>query len=219
MQEKASSEFAEAGSEVYVAAQTCYLNPMIQNPESFLPPGGNYQELLSYKKSEVIYDFTFRFCEKVLKRGDRTIDQMVQAARSGKQNIAEGSKASTTSTEMELKLTNVARASLEELLLDYQDFLRVRDFPLWEKNSKEALFVRNLGKTENESYETYRTYMDTRPPETLANLAICLIHQANYLLDQQIRRLEKDFLKKGGLRENMSKARLDFRDQQKRRKS
>ena len=189
-----------------------------ENPESFLPPGGNYQELLSYQKSEVIYDFTFRFCGKFLKKGDRSIDQMVQAARSGKQNIAEGSKASTTSTEMELKLTNVARASLEELLLDYQDFLRVRDFPLWEKSSKEALYVRRLGKTENESYETYRTYMDSRPPEVLANIALCLIHQANYLLDQQIRRLEKDFLKKGGLRENMTKARMNYRDQQKKRK-
>jgi len=190
-----------------------------ENPEdpSFLPPGGNYQKLLSYKKSEVIYDFTFRFCEKFLKRGDRTIDQMVQAARSGKQNIAEGSKASVTSTEMELKLTNVARASLEELLLDYQDFLRVRDLPLWDKNSKEALYARKLGKSENESYETYRTYMETRPAEVLANAALRLIHQANYLLDQQIRQLEKDFLKKGGLRENMAKARLDYRDQQKRR--
>ena len=105
----------------------------------------------------------------------------------------------------------MARASLEELLLDYQDFLRVRDFPLWEKNSKEALFVRKLGKTENESYETYRTYMDTRPPEVLANIAICLIHQANYLLDRQIKRLEKDFLEKGGLRENMTRARLEYR--------
>lgn len=180
-------------------------------PSGFLPKNGNYQELLSYKKSEIIYDFTFRFCEKFLNRGDRTIDQMVQAARSGKQNIAEGSKASSTSTEMELKLTNVARASLEELLLDYKDFLRVRDLDIWDKNSKEALYVRKLGKKTNESYETYRTYMDTRPSETLANIAICLIHQANYLLDQQIRRLEKDFLKKGGLRENMTKARLDYR--------
>ena len=91
---------------------------MPEGPPGFLPAGGNYHDLLSYKKSEVIYDFTFRFCEKFLNRGDRTIDQMVQAARSGKQNIAEGSKASTTSTEMELKLTNVARASLEELLLN-----------------------------------------------------------------------------------------------------
>jgi four helix bundle suffix protein len=177
----------------------------------FLPKSGNYQELLSYKKSEIVYDFTFRFCEKVLKRGDRTIDQMVQAARSGKQNIAEGSKASSTSTEMELKLTNVARASLEELLLDYKDYLRVRDLDTWDKNSREALYVRRLGQKTNESYETYRTYMETRPPETLANIAICLIHQANYLLDQQIRKLEQDFLKKGGLREKMTKARLDYR--------
>jgi four helix bundle suffix protein len=116
---------------------------------------------------------------------------------------------------MELKLTNVARASLEELLLDYQDFLRVRDHPLWEKNFKEALYVRKLGKTENESYETYRSYMETRPPEVLANIAICLIHQANYLLDRQIRRLEKDFLEKGGLRENMTRARLEHRRKQK----
>lgn len=188
---------------------------MPEDPTNFLPPGGNYQDLLSYKKSEIIYDFTFRFSEKFLKRGDRTIDQMVQAARSGKQNIAEGSKASVTSTEMELKLTNVARASLEELLLDYQDFLRVRDHPLWEKNSKEALYVRKLGKSENESYETYRTYMDSRPPEVLANIAICLIHQANYLLDRQIKRLEKDFLEKGGLRENMTRARLDYRRKRK----
>ena len=177
----------------------------------FLSKGGNYRELLSYQKSEIVYDFTFRFCERFLKRGDRTIDQMIQAARSGKQNIAEGSKAAMTSTEMELKLTNVARASLEELLIDYQDFLRVRDSEAWDKNSKEALYVRKLGKTKNESYETYRTYMETRPPEILANIAICLIHQANYLLDQQIRRLEKDFLKKGGIRENMTKARLAYR--------
>jgi len=98
-----------------------------KDPSGFLPKGGNYQGLLSYKKAEIIYDFTFRFCEKFLKRADRTIDQMVQAARSGKQNIAEGSKASITSTEMELKLTNVALASLEELLIDYHDYLRVRE--------------------------------------------------------------------------------------------
>jgi len=189
--------------------------PPAEDPPGFLPAGGNYQGLLSYRKAEIIYDLTFRFCERHLKRGDRTNDQMVQAARSGKQNIAEGSKASVTSTEMELKLTNVARASLEELLLDYKDFLRVRDNALWDKNSKEALYVRKLGKKPNESYESYRPYVDTRPPETIANIAICLIHQANYLLDQQIRRLEQDFLKKGGLRENMTRARLNYRDQQK----
>ncbi|RYD75922.1 MAG: four helix bundle protein [Verrucomicrobiaceae bacterium] len=186
---------------------------MSENPPGFLPPGGNYRELLSYRKSEVIYDFTFRFCERFLKRGDRTIDQMVQAARSGKQNIAEGSKASPTSTEMELKLTNVARASLEELLIDYQDFLRVRDLPQWDKNSKEALYVRKLGKQPGETFETYRPFLETRTADILANIAICLIHQANYLLDQQIRRLEKDFVQKGGIRERMTRARLDYRNQ------
>lgn len=177
----------------------------------FLPKTGNYQELLSYRKAEVIYDFTFRFCDKFLQRGDRTIDQMVQAARSGKQNIAEGSKASVTSTETEIKLTNVARASLEELLIDYKDFLRVRDLLLWDKNAREALCVRKLGKSPDESFETYRPFFEDRPPGTLANIAICLIHQANYLLDQQIRRLENDFVQKGGLRERMFRARLEHR--------
>jgi four helix bundle suffix protein len=180
-------------------------------PPGFLHQGGNYRELLSYRKAEIIYDFTFRFCERFLNRGDRTIDQMVQAARSGKQNIAEGSKASVTSTETEIKLTNVARASLEELLIDYQDYLRVRDQKLWDKASKEALYIRKLGKQPGESFESYREFLETRPPEVLANIAICLIHQANYLLDQQIRRLEKDFVAKGGLRENMTRARIAYR--------
>lgn len=188
---------------------------MPDDPPGFLPPGGNYRELRSYRKSEIVYDFTFRFCERFLRRSDRTIDQMVQAARSGKQNIAEGSKASLTSTEMELKLTNVARASLEELLNDYQDYLRVRDHGLWDKDSPEALYVRKLGKHPGESFERYRGFIETRPPEILANIAICLIHQANYLLDRQIRRLEKDFLEKGGLRENMTRARIEHRRKKK----
>src|SRR5215831_6542335 len=114
----------------------------------FIPPHGHYQKLLSYQKAEVVYDLTFRFCERFLHRGDRTIDQMIQAARSGKQNIVEGSKASGTSKETEIKLTNVARASLEELLVDYQDYLRVRDLKRWEKDSRESLFVRKLGREE-----------------------------------------------------------------------
>jgi four helix bundle suffix protein len=185
-----------------------------QDPDRFLPKTGNYRGLLSYRKSEIIYDFTFRFCEKFLRKGDRTIDQMVQAARSGKQNIAEGAKASVTSTETELKLTNVARASLEELLIDYQDFLRVRDQPLWPKDSPEALYVRKLGRQPDETFETWRPFFDTRPAPVLANIVICLIHQANYLLDQQVRRLEKDFVQKGGLRERMTRARLDHRQRQ-----
>lgn len=185
--------------------------PIPNEHGKFLQKTGNYRDLLSYRKAEIIFDFTCRFCEKFLRRGDRTIDQMVQAARSGKQNIAEGSKASVTSTEMELKLTNVARASLEELLLDYEDFLRVRDRPRWDKDSKEALYVRKLGRQPDESYETYRSFMLDRKPEVLANMARCLIHQANYLLDQQIRRLERDFVQKGGLRERMTRARLQQR--------
>jgi four helix bundle suffix protein len=188
---------------------------MSDSKNNFIPPHGNYQELLSYQKGEVVYDLTFRFCQRFLKKGDRTIDQMVQAARSGKQNIVEGSKASGTSKEMEIKLTNVARASLEELLVDYKDFLRVRDFALWDKDSKEAQYVRKLGNKPHTTYETYREFCETRPAEVVANIAICLIHQTNYLLDQQIRRLEQDFLKEGGLRERMTRARLQARDQQK----
>lgn len=118
------------------------------------------------------------------------------------------------STETEIKLMNVARASLEELLLDYQDFLRVRDLPQWDKNSREALYVRKQGSRPDESYETYRSYMETRPAATLANIAICLIHQTNYLLEQLLRRLEIDFVAKGGLRERMTRARLNHRESQ-----
>jgi len=181
---------------------------------SILIPRGDYQTLISYQKSEIVYQITYRFCQNFLKKGDRTVDQMVQAARSGKQNIVEGSKAAPTSKEMEIKLTNVARASLEELLEDYRDYLKVRDFPIWDKDSKEALYVRKLAHGNDVSYETYRIFVDTRPAEVVANIAICLVHQANYLLDQQLKRLEKDFLKDGGLRERMTKARLQARDQQ-----
>jgi four helix bundle suffix protein len=159
----------------------------------------------------VIYDITFRFCHKFLTKGDRTIDQKIQAARSGKQNISEGSEFSGTSKEAELKLTNTARASLEELLGDYEDFVRARDLKFWDKDSKEATYVRRLGHKSHTTYETYRTYIETRPAEVVANIAICLIHQANYLLDQQKRRLEQDFLKQGGLRERMTRARLESR--------
>lgn len=190
---------------------------MKTSDQTFLPPHGNYRNLLSYQKAEVVYDIAFRFCKRFLMRGDRTIDQMVQAARSGKQNIVEGSKASVTSKEMEIKLTNVARASLEELLEDYRDFLRVRDGNIWQKESKEARYVRKLGSKPQENFERYREFVETRPSEVVANIAICLIHQTNYLLDQQIRRLEKDFLKEGGLRECMTRARLQAREQQKNR--
>ena len=178
-----------------------------------IPPRGDYQTLLSFQKAEVVYDITFRFAHKFLSRADRTIDQMIQSARSGKQNILEGSKAATTSKETEIKLTNVGRASLEELLADYRDYLRVRDLSQWPKDSKEALYVRGLGRQTPQSFEIYREFVETRPAEVIANIAICLIHQTNYLLDQQLKTLEKEFVEQGGLRERMTKARLNYRNQ------
>ncbi len=178
--------------------------------EGFIPAHGGYESLKAFQKARIVYDGTVCFCRRFMDKRDRTIDQMVQAARSGKQNILEGSQASGTSKEMEIKLVNVARASQEELLEDYKDYLRVRGLKLWSKDSKEALFVRKLAG-ENGSYESYRTYFETRPPEVVANIMICLIHQANFLLDRLLMRLEADFLKEGGLRERMMQARLRSR--------
>lgn len=183
----------------------------------FIPPHGGYQHLLSYQKTEIIYDATVIFCDRFINPRSRTHDQMIQAARSGKQNIVEGSLASGISKETEIKLTNVARASLEELLADFRDFLRVRNLPIWDKNDPRAQAIRKLSQRSHASheshrshasheshrchgtyvtYETYRTYIEQGDPETAANTIICLIHQANYLLDQQIRSLEQTFSRK-----------------------
>jgi len=128
-------------------------------------------------------------------------------------NILEGRKAATTSKETEIKLTNVGRASLEELLADFRDYLRVRDLPLWPRDSKESLYVRDLGQQTPQTFEIYREFVETRPAEVIANIVICLIHQPNYLLDQQLKTLEKEFVEQGGLRERMTKARLNYRNQ------
>ena len=176
----------------------------------FILPHGGYRKLLSYQKAEIVYDLTVIFCRRFLEKRDRTVDQMIQAARSGKQNIAEGSQASGTSTETEIKLTNVALASLEELLVDYEDYLRVRALKVWAKDSPEAKFVRSLGRR-NEPAATYAAFAETRPPETVANIAICLLHQTNFLLDHQVRRLETHFVDKGGIRERMTHARVATR--------
>src|SRR5712671_3125080 len=149
--------------------------------EGFIPPHGGYENLLSYPKTQIIYDATIRFCDRFISIKSRTHDQMVQAARSGNKNIAEGSQVSGTSKESEIKLTNVARGSLEELLGDYQDYLRQHGHKLWDKNSKEALYVRKLGAKPDTSYESYKTYVETRSAEVVANILICLIHQTNYL--------------------------------------
>ncbi|MEK7064494.1 MAG: four helix bundle suffix domain-containing protein [Patescibacteria group bacterium] len=177
--------------------------------QSVIPPHGGYRQLRSYQTTEIIYDLTVKFCDSYMSyatnKSYRTYDQMVQAARSGKQNIAEGSMASATSKKTELKLVGVARASLEELLLDYEDFLRQKNLPLWGKDHPKSLAVRNLSYKSDKSYLTYSTYMSD--PESAANCAICLINQANYLLDRLLQALEKEFLEKGGFTENLYKAR------------
>lgn len=189
---------------------------LLKSPMKFLRRR-DYHELLSYQKSTVVYDITYRFTQRFLARNDRTTDQMLQAARSGKQNILEGSKAGLTSRETEIRLTNVARASLEELLADFEDFLRVRDLFVWKRDSKQARFVRELGRKQPLTFEDFREFIETRSSEVVANIAICLIHQTNFLIDQQIRSLELEFVKHGGVREQMSRARRDFSEKQKRK--
>lgn len=182
--------------------------------KGFIPPHGGYANLLSFQKAEIVYDATVRFCDRFLGKRDRTREQMVQAARSGKQNIVEGSRISGTSRETEIKLTNVARASLEELLADYRDFLRTQRFEEWTRDHPYARRLRALNRQPNATYETFKRGIEHDDPQIRANVIIGLIKVTNYLLDQQIRRLEKDFLEQGGLRENMTRARLQRRDSQ-----
>ncbi len=162
--------------------------------------------------AEIVYDATVVFCDRFIDIRSRTHDQMVQAARSGKQNIAEGSMASGTSKKFELKLVDVARSSLEELILDYQDFLRQSKLPRWDKNHPEALAIRKLAYMENRSYLTYRTYFEEESGEVAANTALCLIHQAGYLLDRQLDELEQQFLKEGGFTERLYRMRKAHRN-------
>ncbi|MDE5642788.1 MAG: four helix bundle suffix domain-containing protein [Muribaculaceae bacterium] len=171
-----------------------------------IPNLGNYKQLLSYQKSDVIYQITYFFCNKFLSRGDRTVDQMIQAARSGKQNIVEGCAASATSAKTEIKLINVAKASLKELLEDFEDYLKTRGHRQWDKGSVEYEAMRRIGREHNEA-EYFMKLVETRPPETIANMAIILINQADYLLFRQLERLSNDFIKNGGFSERMASLR------------
>ena len=173
-----------------------------------LPKHGGYRKLRSFQTAQLVYDGTLIFCDRFIEKRSRTHDQMVQAARSGVQNIAEGSVASGTSKKGELKLTNVARASLEELMLDYEDFLRNRGLRLWDKNSPEALAVR----TRYQSGASDLADLRTAPPEVAANTLLCLVNQASYLLHRQLSRLEQDFLEHGGFTERLHGARTRARD-------
>lgn len=176
-----------------------------------MPPHGGYRDLEAYKLAVIIHDATVVFVDRCIDRKSRTRDQMVQAARSGKQNIAEGSMASGTSKKTELKLMGVARASLEELLVDYQDFLRQNGLDQWQKDHERAVFTRKLAYKSDKSYATYKTYLEDKSQETAANTMVCLIHQANYLLDQLLRQLETSFIEKGGFTEKLYRVRSDRR--------
>ena len=183
-----------------------------------LRPSGGYRKLRSFQVTTIIYDGTVAFCDRFIDRRSRTVDQMVQAARSGRQNIAEGSRASATSSQTELRLVNVARASLDELLLDYEDFLRQRSLPQWEKDDPQAQAVREVGKridrsdqsdpTDRSDHAAYAAWLAHADPAVVANALICLIHQANYLLDQQIAALERGFVEGGGYTEQLAAARI-----------
>lgn len=192
------------------------MNSDNNNTGGFIPTHGGYRNLFSYQKAEIIYDGTVYFTNRFFHKYDRTVGQMVQAARSGKQNIAEASMASATSKETEIKLTNVARASLEELLIDYEDFLRTQKLPLWDKEHRLVVRLRELNKSvPNPTYETFVKAIEHESPEICANTMITLIKICTYLLKQQIKQLEIAFVKEGGLRERMTKARIDERKKNK----
>jgi four helix bundle suffix protein len=194
-----------------------------------LRPSGGYRKTASFQTATLIYDATYWFCEKFLDARSRTVDQMVQAARSGRQNIAEGSRASATSSQTELRLVNVARASLEELLLDYEDYLRHRRLPQWLPDGPEASEVRAVPRTfrkdpsdqsdlndlsDQERWALYAHWLDHADPAIRANATICLIHQANFLLDRQIAALEAAFVEDGGYSEQLATERLRHRKDQ-----
>ena len=168
---------------------------------------GPHSTLKGYRKAEVIYDMTYYFCAKYLKYGDRTIDQMVQAARSGKQNIIEGMAVGETSKEMLLKLLYVAKGSLQELLADYEDYLRTRHLRQWESDSVEVKTMRKLG-LEHDNSDYFLSLADTRNDEVVANMIIVLIHQADTLIDRYYKYQYNKFLKEGGFREQLTRERL-----------
>lgn len=195
-----------------------------------LRPSGGYRQTASFQTATIIYDATWWFCEKFLDARSRTVDQMVQAARSGRQNIAEGSRASATSSQTELRLLNVARASLEELLLDFEDFLRHRRLPQWAPDSAEAQAVRAVPRkfkqersdqadltdlSDQERWALYAPWLEHTDPAVRANALICLINQANFLLDQQIAAGETQFIEGGGYSEQLAALRLVERERRK----
>jgi four helix bundle suffix protein len=180
-------------------------------PITFLPQHGHYRFLRVYQITEMIYDITFYFTKHYLKKGDRTIDQMVQAARSGKQNIAEGNQAAATSSSTEIFLTNVAKASLEELLVDYEDYLRVRQLEQWGKLHPRYEKMRQYARSTKIFYE-YPEVIQKMRDEEIANLCITLIHQATYMLHKLLITMQNRFVTEGGIKERMYQSRVNYRN-------
>ena len=203
---------------------------VVRDSVSQIRESGGYARLRSFQAASVIYDATVSFCDRFVDKRSRTHDQMVQAARSGRQNIAEGSRAAATSSQTELRLVNVARASLDELLLDYEDYLRQRGLRQWKKDEPCAMAVREIGRrhqsdpthptdrsdpsdqSDRSDYSDYAPWLTSDNPETAANAMICIIHQANYLLDRQIAALERQFIIEGGYSERLAAARREHRN-------
>lgn len=182
-----------------------------RTPITFLPQHGHYRHLRVYQVTEMIYDITFYFTQHYLNKGDRTIDQMVQAARSGKQNIAEGNQAAATSSETEIKLTNVAKASLEELLDDYEDYLRVRGLEQWGSLHPRYEKMRTYARSEQIRKE-YASHIQRMNDEEIANLSITLIHQAIYMLHKLLITMQDRFVTEGGIKERMFQTRMSYRN-------
>ena len=180
---------------------------------TFLPQHGHYRHLRVYQVTEIIYDITYYFTQHYLSKGDRTIDQMVQAARSGKQNIAEGNQAAATSSETEIKLTNVAKASLEELLDDYEDYLRVRNLQQWGSLHPRYEKMRQYARS-NQIKKDYALNIQKMNDEEIANLCITLIHQANYMLHKLLETMQDRFVTEGGIKERMFQSRVNYRNNQ-----
>lgn len=179
-----------------------------------LAPSGDYRQLICYQKTVVVYDLTYWFCEKYLNKSkDRTVDQMVQAARSGKQNIVEGVTDGAASKESELKLLKVAAGSLHELHEDYEDWLRTHQHPIWTKDSTEMKALWAVGKVHSDP-EYFLQLAQTRPPQTTANIARGMTEQAIYFLDRLIQSKAKQFVENGGLKEQMYQARMEYRQRQ-----
>ena len=170
-----------------------------------------WNELYFYRKSDAIYQLTVEFCKRFLPaHGDRTVDQMVQAARSGKQNIVEGSEDGQTSSEMEIKLLNVARGSLQELRLDYQDYLNTHHLPMWPADSERQQRLREFCHSHND-YSDYTPFVVKMSDEEMANLLLTLCHQTDKMMCSYIEKLEHRFVTEGGIKERMYAARTGYR--------